>query len=193
MSSERWTSCIRGAPCHRDSRGSLVKEVCLHHQDCSQARDLAKWVGGRGGREGGREEGGGREGGGREGGRREGGGGGEGMSMFNFFHISDIEIKLVWFSKLLEALTQGDQTTGNMVANYANISTALDLLTFLLTVLPHQTILNGFRTLHKGVNICMTSNSTKVVRYVHTLLARLISMFPTDLGTYVRGCCQGHV
>lgn len=95
---------------------------------------------------------------------------------------ADIDIKLAWFSKLLEALTQIDPATGNMVANYANICTALDLFSFLLQVLPHQVVLTGFRTLHKGVSICMTCNNTKVVRYVHTLLTRLISMFPTDLG-----------
>ena len=99
------------------------------------------------------------------------------------FHPADIDIKLAWFSKLLEALTQGDPATNtNTVANYANICTTLDLLTFLLQVLPQHVVLNGFRTLHTGVSVCMTCNSTKVVRYVHTLLTRLISMFPTDLG-----------
>ncbi|XP_064401908.1 transformation/transcription domain-associated protein-like isoform X2 [Halichondria panicea] len=92
----------------------------------------------------------------------------------------NIDIKIPWFAKLFDALTQTDPSTGNSVANYANICTALDLLTFLLQVLPQNVILAGFKTLHKGLNVCMTCGNTKVVRYVHALLTRLLGMFPPE-------------
>ena len=96
--------------------------------------------------------------------------------------MADIDIKIPWFAKLFETLTQTDPSTGTSLANYANICTALDLLTFMLHVLPKPVILAGFKTLSKGLTICMTCGSTKVVRYVHSLLTKLISMFPTEPG-----------
>ena len=107
----------------------------------------------------------------------------------NFLHVyryfvslflSDIDIKIPWFAKLFDALTQTDPTTGNPLANYANICTALDLLTFMLHVLPKLILLAGFKTLSKGLTICMTCGSTKVVRYIHSLLTKLMGMFPTE-------------
>ncbi len=95
---------------------------------------------------------------------------------------TDIDIKIPWFAKLFDALTQTDPSTGNSVANFANICTALDLLAFLLQVLPQKVILAGFKTLHKGLNVCMTCGNTKVVRYVHALLSRLLGMFPPEHG-----------
>ncbi len=59
----------------------------------------------------------------------------------------------------LPTQTQTDPSTGNMVANSANVCMALDLLTFLLQVLPHPLILAG---LHKGLSICMTCGNPKV-------------------------------
>ena len=43
-------------------------------------------------------------------------------------------------------------------------------------------ILSGFKTLHKGLGICMTCGNTKVVRFMHALLSRLMNMFPTEPG-----------
>ena len=51
-----------------------------------------------------------------------------------------------------------------------------------LQVLPRTVVLSGFKTLHKGLGICMTCGSTKVVRFMHALLSRLMSMFPTEPG-----------
>ena len=55
-------------------------------------------------------------------------------SSFSFPFFTDIDIKISWFAKLLEAMAQADPATGGSVANYANICTALDLLAFLLQV-----------------------------------------------------------
>ena len=78
---------------------------------------------------------------------------------------------------------QTDPSTGNPLANYANVCTALELLTFMLHVLPKPVLLAGFKTLSKGLTICMTCGSTKVVRFVHTMLTKLMGMFPTEPGT----------
>jgi len=95
---------------------------------------------------------------------------------------TDIEVKLLWFSKVLEPIGAMEASSDPVMSNYFNVCTALDLLAFLLQVLPQQVVLNGFRVLHKGVGMCMTCGNTKVVRYVHGLITRLVTMFPTDLG-----------
>ncbi|KAL5497639.1 hypothetical protein EMCRGX_G014148 [Ephydatia muelleri] len=92
-----------------------------------------------------------------------------------------VDIKIVWFAKLLEtASEQPVSGAAASLANFANICTALDILTFLLTVLPRPAILSGFKTLQKGLTVCMTCGNTKVVRYVHGLLSKLMNMFPTE-------------
>ena len=92
-----------------------------------------------------------------------------------------VDIKIVWFAKLLEtASEQPIPGATASLANFANICTALDILTFLLTVLPRPAILSGFKTLQKGLTVCMTCGNTKVVRYVHGLLSKLMNMFPTE-------------
>jgi len=57
-------------------------------------------------------------------------------------------------------------------------------------VLPRTVILAGFKTLHKGLGICMTCGSTKVVRFMHGLLSRLMGMFPTEPGECHLACEQ---
>ena len=94
----------------------------------------------------------------------------------------DVDVKIPWFAKLFEALTQTDLSTGGTLANYASVCTALDLLTYMLHVLPKPVVLAGFKSLNKGLTICMTCGSTKVVRYIHSLLTKLMGMFPTEPG-----------
>lgn len=65
-------------------------------------------------------------------------------------------------------------------ANYANICTGLEILSFLLTVLQSPAILGHFKPLQRGIAACMTCGNTKVLRAVHTLLSRLMSIFPTE-------------
>ncbi|XP_048847031.1 transformation/transcription domain-associated protein isoform X2 [Brienomyrus brachyistius] len=84
------------------------------------------------------------------------------------------ELKLQWFDKLLMTVEQPAQ------ANYANICTGLEILSFLLTVLQSQAILAHFKPLQRGIAACMTCGNTKVLRAVHTLLSRLMSIFPTE-------------
>lgn len=64
--------------------------------------------------------------------------------------------------------------------NYGNICTGLEVLNFLLTVLQSPAILSSFKPLQRGIAACMTCGNTKVLRAVHSLLSRLMSIFPTE-------------
>lgn len=83
------------------------------------------------------------------------------------------ELKLAWFDKLLTTVDAAQP-------NYGNICTALELLAFLLTILRNETILASFKPLQRGIAACMTCNNSKVIRSVHTLLSRLMSIFPSE-------------
>ncbi|KAM4631836.1 transformation/transcription domain-associated protein isoform 1-T1 [Discoglossus pictus] len=87
------------------------------------------------------------------------------------------ELKLQWFDKLLMTVEQPNQ------ANFANICTGLEVLSFLLTVLQNPAVLSSFKPLQRGISACMTCGNTKVLRAVHTLLSRLMSIFPTEPST----------
>ncbi|XP_041818147.1 transformation/transcription domain-associated protein [Chelmon rostratus] len=87
------------------------------------------------------------------------------------------ELKLQWFDKLLMTVEQPAQ------ANISNICTGLEILCFLLTVLQSQAILAHFKPLQRGIAACMTCGNTKVLRAVHSLLSRLMSIFPTEPST----------
>ncbi|XP_073722924.1 transformation/transcription domain-associated protein [Misgurnus anguillicaudatus] len=84
------------------------------------------------------------------------------------------ELKLQWFDKLLMTVEQPAQ------ANFSNICTGLEILSFLLSVLQPPAILAHFKPLQRGIAACMTCGNTKVLRAVHTLLSRLMSTFPTE-------------
>ncbi|PNI89689.1 TRRAP isoform 6 [Pan troglodytes] len=87
------------------------------------------------------------------------------------------ELKLQWFDKLLMTVEQPNQV------NYGNICTGLEVLSFLLTVLQSPAILSSFKPLQRGIAACMTCGNTKVLRAVHSLLSRLMSIFPTEPST----------
>ncbi|XP_016389185.1 transformation/transcription domain-associated protein [Sinocyclocheilus rhinocerous] len=87
------------------------------------------------------------------------------------------ELKLQWFDKLLMTVEQPNQ------ANFSNICTGLEILSFLLSVLQPPAILAHFKSLQRGIAACMTCGNTKVLRAVHSLLSRLMSTFPTEPST----------
>ncbi|KTF92878.1 hypothetical protein cypCar_00033625, partial [Cyprinus carpio] len=68
-------------------------------------------------------------------------------------------------------------------ANFSNICTGLEILSFLLSVLQPPAILSHFKPLQRGIAACMTCGNTKVLRAVHSLLSRLTSTFPTEPST----------
>ncbi|XP_048580263.1 transformation/transcription domain-associated protein isoform X2 [Nematostella vectensis] len=84
------------------------------------------------------------------------------------------DLRVLWIDKLLVTVEQ------TPAANYANVCTAIEILTYLLSVLPQQTILTLFKPLQRGIATCMTCQNTKVIRAIHTLLGRLMTLFPLD-------------
>lgn len=44
-------------------------------------------------------------------------------------------------------------------------------------------ILANFKSLQRGIAACMTCPNSRVIRMVHTLLTRLMSIFPTEAAT----------
>eukprot|EP00118_Oscarella_pearsei_P018052 m.182608 g.182608 ORF g.182608 m.182608 type:complete len:3843 (+) comp39295_c0_seq28:119-11647(+) len=91
------------------------------------------------------------------------------------------DMKLVWFDKLLSsaAPTLLQQEPGPAV-NFANVCTALEVLTFILSILPHPTILATLQPLQRGIGICLSSQNTKVVRAISSFLTKLVSIFPAE-------------
>ncbi|XP_032685098.1 transformation/transcription domain-associated protein [Odontomachus brunneus] len=84
------------------------------------------------------------------------------------------DLKLAWLDKVLASVD-------NSQPNYGNISTALDVLTFLLGVMKREQILASFKPLQRGIGACIASNNTKIIRLVHGLLSRLMTIFPAEL------------
>ncbi|GFG36813.1 hypothetical protein Cfor_08647 [Coptotermes formosanus] len=83
------------------------------------------------------------------------------------------DLKLNWFDKVFASVESGSP-------NYGNICTALELLTFLLGVMKKEQILASCKPLQRGIAACITSSNSKVIRLVHGLLSRLMSIFPTE-------------
>lgn len=88
----------------------------------------------------------------------------------------ECDLKLGWFDKVLCTLESPNP-------HYGNICTALELLTFLVSVMTKQQILNAFKSLSKGLYLCITSTNTNVIRLIHGLLVRLMNIFPTEPAT----------
>ncbi|PNF39458.1 hypothetical protein B7P43_G11093, partial [Cryptotermes secundus] len=83
------------------------------------------------------------------------------------------DLKLNWFDKVFASVESGSP-------NYGNICTALELLTFLLGVMKKEQILASCKPLQRGIAACITCSNSKVIRLVHGLLSRLMSIFPTE-------------
>lgn len=83
------------------------------------------------------------------------------------------DLKLNWLDKVFSSVE-------SQQANFGNICTALELLTFLLGVLKKEQILAIFRPLQRGLSACVTCPNTRVTRLMHGLLSRLMGLFPTD-------------
>lgn len=83
------------------------------------------------------------------------------------------DLKLAWLDKVLASVD-------NAQPNYGNISTALDVLTFLLGVMKREQILASFKPLQRGISACIASSNTKIIRLVHGLLSRLMTIFPAE-------------
>lgn len=83
------------------------------------------------------------------------------------------DLKLAWLDKVLASVDSAQP-------NFGNISTALEVLTFLLGVMKREQILVSFKPLQRGIGACIASSNTKVIRLVHGLLSRLMTIFPAE-------------
>ncbi|XP_015602005.1 transformation/transcription domain-associated protein [Cephus cinctus] len=83
------------------------------------------------------------------------------------------DLKLAWLDKVFASVD-------NAQPNYGNICTALELMTFLLGVMKREQILASCKPLQRGLGACIASSNTKVIRLVHGLLSRLMTIFPTE-------------
>ncbi|XP_011505966.1 PREDICTED: transformation/transcription domain-associated protein [Ceratosolen solmsi marchali] len=83
------------------------------------------------------------------------------------------DLKLGWLDKVFGSVDTPQP-------NYGNICTALELLTFLLGVMKREQVLASFKPLQRGLGACIANTNTKVIRLVHGLLSRLMTIFPTE-------------
>ncbi|XP_063882780.1 transformation/transcription domain-associated protein-like isoform X6 [Scylla paramamosain] len=81
--------------------------------------------------------------------------------------------KLAWLDKLFLNLESSQP-------NLANVCVGLEVLTYLIGTLRREQILSAMRGLTRGLVACMTCSNSRVVRLTHSLLARLMSTFPTE-------------
>lgn len=84
-----------------------------------------------------------------------------------------LDLKLAFFDKIL-------LTIETPSPNISNICTALELLTYILSVFSKEQILASFKPLQRGVGACITSNNTKIIKLVHNLLTKLMQLFPME-------------
>lgn len=81
--------------------------------------------------------------------------------------------KLAWLDKLFLNLESAQP-------NLANVCVGLEVLTYLIGTLRREQILAAMRGLTRGLVACMSCSNSRVVRLTHSLLARLMSTFPTE-------------
>lgn len=81
------------------------------------------------------------------------------------------ELKLAWFDRLFQTADSPAAATAAASAaaaasapNFTNICTALDLLTFLLSILRKEQILAGFKPLQRGLSSLMNCTNPKVIK-----------------------------
>lgn len=85
--------------------------------------------------------------------------------------LNNCDLKLQWLDKIFIV---PDQTASSII----NICTALELLTFLLTLpMRRDQLLMIFRALQRGLSVCVTSTNPKIIKMMHTLLTKLMSVF----------------
>lgn len=82
------------------------------------------------------------------------------------------ELKLAWFDRLFQTVdtqvTPAAPVSGivaNNQPNFTNICTALELLTFLLSILRKEQILTGFKPLQRGLATLMNCTNPKVFAF----------------------------
>lgn len=88
--------------------------------------------------------------------------------------LANCDLKLQWLDKVLISISEPTQT------NVTNICTALELLTYLLGVMNRDQLLSIFRSIQRGLSVCVTNHNSRVIKMMHALLSKLMGIFPTD-------------
>ena len=89
----------------------------------------------------------------------------------------DAELRVTWLDKLFLMLDQ------NANANFANVGTALDVLTYVCGIRSKPDLVAVFKPIQRGLIACVNCQNVKVVKGVHALLQKLLAVFPIDPGT----------
>ncbi|XP_050062544.1 transformation/transcription domain-associated protein-like [Aphis gossypii] len=89
-------------------------------------------------------------------------------------------LKLAWMENVFCTVSSLEPATNNAATAIvvANIASAFDLLTFFLTILPKEQLLNTIKPLQKSLYDCITTTNIKIGRMAHAFLTRLIYIFP---------------
>lgn len=95
----------------------------------------------------------------------------------------ECDLKLGWFDKVLCTLESPNP-------HFGNICTALELLTFLVSVMTKQQILNAFKSLSKGLFLCITSTNTSVSHLLPG--SQVLPFFYSILCLYLTYCAAGY-
>ncbi|XP_065834052.1 transformation/transcription domain-associated protein-like isoform X2 [Oscarella lobularis] len=92
------------------------------------------------------------------------------------------DMKVAWFDKLLCTVIMPPTAQPEPVpaVNYSNVCTALEVLTFIMSVMPRPIVLATLKPLQRGISSCMSSQNTKVIRAISSLLTKLVSIFPAE-------------
>jgi transformation/transcription domain-associated protein len=89
--------------------------------------------------------------------------------------LQNCDLKLQWLDKIFISIS-----TEPTQANIGNICTALELLTYLLGCMRRDQLLAIFRPLQRGLSVCVTNHNAKIIKMMHALLTKLMSIFPPD-------------
>lgn len=89
--------------------------------------------------------------------------------------LHSCDMKLQWLDKIFISIS-----TEPTQANIGNICTGLELLTYLLGCMRRDQLLAIFRPLQRGLSVCVTNHNVKIIKMMHALLTKLMSIFPPD-------------
>uniref|UniRef100_A0AAR5Q8F1 FAT domain-containing protein n=1 Tax=Dendroctonus ponderosae TaxID=77166 RepID=A0AAR5Q8F1_DENPD len=84
-----------------------------------------------------------------------------------------VDLNLGFFNKILLSV-------GSANYNSSNICTALELLTFLLSALRREQILDQYKHLQEGLAACIVTSDEKIIQMMHSLLVNLFQLFPLE-------------
>lgn len=83
------------------------------------------------------------------------------------------DLKLLWLDKVFASVDSAQPNIGN-------ICTALELLTFLMSVMKSDQLLLNIKAMQRGLSACVLCPNTRITRIMHGLVSRMMTLYPTD-------------